>query len=1355
MRQGGVLVMGFYSEQRYDFMVVDYKKTQHGYLFRVATVGSREREYKFIYIPFSRYRSVLMLDFYLARHASDGGYNVHLAEAVRKELGGVQGIVVISDNPGHKAQNASALAAERPEFIEAYLNEKASIAKRVKSSQENVDHMVESDLLDEIFSALRTSLKESEIGDQYFSWRVDNKPLRVFRSVALTRNILRNIEKINPKNLAFRINENELVIDLLEDGLKKKEELRLDIVRNEDGLRVIKMPSFKEFIDDYKRIFKLGGVVSKDDLVVDRVISQKALKGLFEQLLSLRDSNREADKASGRVLSVRMIDHSGAVSDVSIFSHREFNSSMEIVDTIVESVKSTQHQMLINNPFVKSVREIEERLFLHKAGYGDRDIEFVANVLRELNADRVDDAWKATFIQPPKSHMYKLKQRQYPTVLHKTGVLADRDYDRWEVYLDRVLKADRIYDFSMDYGHAIKDFVRDDVANAVLVWGRYDLYRIHDDNPTVVLEDQIHASRDMRWDLVAQKHDIKADRDVYVPLYVVKEQPKGVRLQVVKSVIDREMFTPVKAVYRPTKITNEQRHMVRVNKDHAYVLYDMYDSVRIYKEQLDVIKSYLNGTRIDKVESYIDKKFIESKRGGRKHLLVPNGDLFDADREKVYDLLVAVDYEGKRNYENDLYVPKSVEADKNQSRPATVEDILYEVVRHKEKRMYLEKALFEYRRNFKPLTIEEVWAAVRKLDRPLTYRDEDMIKFVERGAWFKHPIYPGYLEDSLLVGQLVGGPAIVTDLFIYANDQSPSHAHLLDEEFLAGVRERIQALIDCGILVGDRENGLGEVLTFNLEAFRKPCEGQEHGEYIGSRVENIGDVSVDYIADVEEKKGSIGELQDGGLSIKRAYVDRDDLNAERRSVRGDVLSDEEATRLNNKNAHMDSEDDVGGEVIFRPVILKVENPFGYIDADPSEFLVELTANKFKEGDLLSEDQLQAGGPDRRKNGLVLEPDQLGGLNGRSLDVDDESVFGGRVSNEGVVHVEDTLSDRRPKHGEKEDKSFLYQRRGINQGDLPVDNVASPNKSRYSDLPTEMPQADDTSRLADLSEEEIMASFNARIVNLITGFIFAEKEEDRFHCLEQLNAFLPERTYKLMEEYCLAKRDLKSGYREDIDGYGSKGKQAFLDRLDDTIAQGLVFDYSDDILNEGSNIEEWDTDLGYGIPNNYDPHDPFNSYYPWADTQYMFELLQREWEEFGEWEIDKNGGRIVSKSDTVNENVVILNQYSNKDFRFSVDFKVDDIGDGGAGVVFLYENEANYYYFLIHGGDSTNRLGMVRPMQLYKVEGGVPKPMGPPMQPYPWRKGEWHNIEVTVMGNRLIIKTDGHVQYDMYYRYDIV
>ncbi len=193
-----------------------------------------------------------------------------------------------------------------------------------------------------------------------------------------------------------------------------------------------------------------------------------------------------------------------------------------------------------------------------------------------------------------------------------------------------------------------------------------------------------------------------------------------------------------------------------------------------------------------------------------------------------------------------------------------------------------------------------------------------------------------------------------------------------------------------------------------------------------------------------------------------------------------------------------------------------------------------------------------------------------------------------------------------------------------------------------------------------------------------------------------------------------------------------------------LGQGLVYDYTNDIVDLGMNPEFWVG--GFGVPEEYNPLDPLNPYYPWADE--IFRIDQGIWQpvEAEGWEYDPTTRGFINSSQ-IERCGLVYRDINSDGYIFWTSFKVTGSGDDGVGIIFNYVDENNYYKFIINGGDADYSLSMAKPMQLYKVISGVTVPVGSPMEPFPWIRDRWYTIKVIVNDNRISLYVNNKLEYD--------
>lgn len=187
-----------------------------------------------------------------------------------------------------------------------------------------------------------------------------------------------------------------------------------------------------------------------------------------------------------------------------------------------------------------------------------------------------------------------------------------------------------------------------------------------------------------------------------------------------------------------------------------------------------------------------------------------------------------------------------------------------------------------------------------------------------------------------------------------------------------------------------------------------------------------------------------------------------------------------------------------------------------------------------------------------------------------------------------------------------------------------------------------------------------------------------------------------------------------------------------------LGQSLLYDYSD-IVDEGMDVEHWD--VGYAIPEDYDPQDPFNPYYPWAEERNKHSIVQEEdWENtLGNWDSDE-GNAIIKSQGGKHSNAIMTTKKPYKDFKFKFNTQVGYSPDCRSGFVFNYDDVANYYKITLSSGN--------KPIELIQVIDGKERLLALPMAPFYMDGGSRHSIDVSYVKDRLVVYVDGRLQYDL-------
>ncbi len=296
-------------------------------------------------------------------------------------------------------------------------------------------------------------------------------------------------------------------------------------------------------------------------------------------------------------------------------------------------------------------------------------------------------------------------------------------------------------------------------------------------------------------------------------------------------------------------------------------------------------------------------------------------------------------------------------------------------------------------------------------------------------------------------------------------------------------------------------------------------------------------------------------------------------------------------------------------------------------------------------------------------------------------------------------------------------------------------------------------ADMSEKQADLDNEEKSAFLSVveAIINKEEGF--AVKEEKLINLLDQVMADKELTISLLTDVYDWALRDnLSEADNIEDHIFAVKELKDSLIDADSRVAQGLIYNYDDIIIDRESDPEFWEG--GYFVPIDYDPNDPFNLYYPYAVEQSEIMLSEYGWVEIespaspAEWIANDSFTEFSCIDPSADLTGFYLNNFNYDSYSFDVDIVVDDVEDEGVGVIVNYKDAQNYYYFMVSGGDSKRLLDMPQAMQLYRVYNGVTFSFGSALSPAEWISGQILRFNVLFNNNNLKVKVNGILQYDI-------
>lgn len=524
--------------------------------------------------------------------------------------------------------------------------------------------------------------------------------------------------------------------------------------------------------------------------------------------------------------------------------------------------------------------------------------------------------------------------------------------------------------------------------------------------------------------------------------------------------------------------------------------------------------------------------------------------------------------------------------------------------------------------------------------------------------------FPSHLmDDMIFASRLTDGQSILEALMEWAMTKKTFDAYV-DEEFLEGVRTRVQALIESEVIFSNTLRERSGIISFETWESTRPNEVISHLEE--ERVTGKRDVLLS--STVEE------ETMTSKLAATPAII---------------------------------SEELVGEDHTFRPAELKIEHPLGYMDPDPSYLFEDHTANK-------------------SAHASELELPVTAKLRSRITELCSGYLFA-TSPHERASYLVDLydVAEKSARDGELQDDEWRkYAKLALEQTVLHEQLIAYQPEAAAHLIESILSykQPDQAVMNADW-----IANNQERATSLLTQ-IMGQKELADAVILEYLAGQL-DRGIGYIEQPLISVRDYK---------------KAWADRIEE-IGQGLVYDYSDDVLEAEHDPEHWSG--GFAVPEAYDPHDPFNEYYPWTTDMTPLEMGQDNWSRFGSgtWEHNRDQGTFTKSKGSTSMSGYFRNDFTYTDYHFEVDFKVDDPADGdSAGIVFKYHNDQNYWMFVVSDGAAN---GMPRPMQLFKVENGTSTMYSTPMSPFAWENEKWYTLRVLVAGNRIRLWVDHNLQYD--------
>ncbi|MGN7413718.1 hypothetical protein [Paenibacillus sp. SAF-068] len=961
---------------KFDFTVIDYTTTQYGYLFTVGTTGSRPEDYRFIYMPYSRYPSVLMLDFYMARSISHG-FNHQLVEAIRKDLEGEERFIVLSDAEQdkegllHSSMEGSSSATKQGDVMEfSFEMERSALIEALEMDHQDEGHRP-------------GGLKDSFIHENMSEgWRVDNdKELKIVRNLGLTRNFVKNLDKLEPGKISFRVSEFGMIADYA-DSAEQDKNSELEIKQWIHAVRNDK-PDM-DVAEVFEKVQKIIGRRTQNDSLLEaiqdhfrntelershqsRKVSKQDVEIIYQDLLGFRDDHKETFAEQAAMIGKRVDDHQqlSVLSDMSTayirrfqeikymhldrmlpLSQRVYNTSqLALMQTLGTAMRETTFAGTTTGRIGQAIRDIEENMFLSQLNQATRVIE------NELTTHE--------------NVLAKLKDRQYPTVLH-TEMRSTREVDKQLYFHDDLSQSSR------DQHENALVFRPNDT-----LWHPLQAHRMIDKHPATTASGIILAARDIGtitdverqfpWAVRDQAKDMNVLGDlttgqrVYLEkMYIEHERPKARRIYVVHSEVDRHAEQAYRESAEHGFVFRDLQESRRISKVPGYVERESRLGKRVAAEALEILNKPSLGERKSEFDSYIEDKFHTAKTE-KRNLFIPNSEE-GAEREASFESYTAASTTAERALAHDLWLPESEDhlGDKELFRSTMLEKLNSYGKNDEQKHVHLTEKPLVLHRERKKLHLETILQSIRDRSRPALVRDELLDKLVG-GGWLGNKAYPGYLDEEFIVGEILeNSPAVILEMMMEAVNNADASVYFA-EPFLAGVRERIDALIDCGILTADIDGTRSGIISFNFEGAKEFKPGD-----IGTE---LAEASKELNITVLEDESRVAEL-----------------NRRNSTLDIDVF---EGVKIKEDQHGEITEVIYGADFNARPAIIEFEDSLGWLE---------------HEGGLFPDDPMYEGSQVKRR-GQAFDEHSIGEKDKRKGMALDHHIVSSNMNRESVIHTE--------------------------------------------------------------------------------------------------------------------------------------------------------------------------------------------------------------------------------------------------------------------------------------------------------------------------------------------------------------
>lgn len=1066
--------------------------------------------------------------------------------------------------------------------------------------------------------------------------------------------------------------------------------------------------------EEAERWHSKDGELEDSSEYAERPDTPRDLQLFRKVFLGNRENRSDLHMNSGTKMAFR-VDQGRLFIDFKINpAARDISRSLQINKSDLQAQRDFVTKLLIFNTQETALRDISNDGGIDRGAQGERIIDrdlFIDTLRPVAKRASTHNAWNST-----------------------DRLLADRDIIRLTRKWSQGLLGRRdIHRLALLWAHgpqSRRDIQQRSAIDRAAILSRRDISKI-----TIVPRESYWAQlRARQYPADLFKSLIKATRDINSKLWFPTEHIYMLRI-INQGTNMNDQYTQGIRINDQWKadITSDSSWGLRAIVSSGYLPKSMSKGSRDASAKANVLGEVPKGSRIIFSKLLVTDERSEGYRGNRP-LYLPNEE-----------------YRGYRRIDHGLYVPsESPIADKNrESKELYVESVEYRASRRGARDAYLPSYTADGSSQMAP--------------RPGHLADEDEfgdhLLFIKQGE---------FVEQLLGSKEELAKGSELADYFIHGVTDRKLHGEVIDLEFWGKVvREHIGHILEDVIAYKGFFADIIDEMIFG-DRLHEGSSWIELAEMFGITLPELpAFITPDFLTGVRDRMNAIidAELPVGiRPNTSSGLIE---------------VSFETADRVEEKAA------DLGEEIVAfdlpTPSELHIENPLGYFDPSPS-FLDDqpiafkpinheatigddnpLGAQEAKPSFLGSE----VLGHDEPKPSLVndtIDADLLSkpAEMEEGLEADFDHLRSAAAAEDGPLLAElprrialletgfifgDRPEDRA---GYIADIYFL----GV-EGTTRYGTVEDSEWEKFATLALrygiigEQMFGTDPVRASELLED-MLGRLDLRPSEL-SGDIIAEKAD---HYTELISGLLGDKelAHAIIDDYLIAQKQISEGILPEAILGKAELKKSLIEQ--GSLAQGLMYDYQDDdVLESGSDPEDWEG--GLGVPEDYDPHDPFNEYYPWAVDLDRDELDVDDWQRFdtdhnrrGEW--SRNRGKKEFTCTGFSENVTgyFRNDFTHEDYVYEVDFKVEDPqDDDAAGVVFRYVDDQNYYMFMVTGGDVDGSLGLLRSMQLFRMVKGTPQLMGPPMSPFTWVQGQWQRLKVSVVGNRIQLWVNGRMQYD--------